>query len=102
MTVGVVLALAVGTYAMRVAGPLLQGRVQFSERTRRLMSVAAIALLGAFVAISTVTESGEFAGSARVVGVAVAGVLAVRRAPFVVVVLAAALTTAGLRLVLLT
>ncbi len=100
MTLGVVLALAVGTYAMRVAGPLLRGRVQFSERTRRLMSVAAIVLLGAFAAISTVTESGEFAGWARVAGVAVAGVLALRRAPFVLVVLAAAVTTAGLRLVL--
>ncbi len=100
MTLGVVLALAAGTYAMRVAGPLLQGRVRFSERARRLMSVAAIALLGAFVAISTFTESGAFAGWARVAGVAIAGVLALRRAPFVVVVLAAAVTTAGLRLVL--
>lgn len=101
MTLGVVLALAAGTYAMRVAGPLLQGRVRFSERTRRLMSVAAIALLGAFVAISTLTESGAFAGWARVGGVAVAGLLALRRASFAVVVLAAAATTAGLRLVLL-
>ena len=101
MTLGVVLALAVGTYAMRVAGPLLQGRFRFSERARQLMSVAAIALLGAFVVISTFTESGAFAGWARVAGVAVAGVLALRRASFVVVVLAAAVTTAGLRLVLL-
>ncbi|NEA91734.1 AzlD domain-containing protein, partial [Actinospica acidiphila] len=43
------------------------------------------------------TEGGEFAGWARPAGVAVGGVLAWRRAPFVVVVLGAAAATAALR-----
>ncbi|CAM01325.1 branched-subunit amino acid transport protein [Saccharopolyspora erythraea NRRL 2338] len=97
MTMAVVLALAGGTYAMRLAGPLLRGRITISPRWERLMSIAAITLLGAFVVTSAVAEGGGFAGWARLAGVAVGGVLAWRRAPFVVVVVAAAVTTAGLR-----
>ncbi|TDD53414.1 AzlD domain-containing protein [Saccharopolyspora elongata] len=98
MTLGVIFALAAGTYAMRLAGPLLRGRIQISERLEQLLSIAAIVLLGAFVATSTAFESGSFAGWARFAGVAVGGVLAWRRAPFVLVVAAAAATTALLRL----
>lgn len=98
MTLSVVLMLGVGTYALRLAGPLLRGRVRFSERSERLMSIASIVLLGAFVATSTVIESGEFAGLARFAGVAVGGVLAWRRVPFVLVVPAAAAVTATVRL----
>ncbi|MGJ7905054.1 AzlD domain-containing protein [Actinopolyspora sp. H202] len=97
MTLGLVLALAAGTYAMRAAGPLLRGRLHISERGRWLLSVAAVTLLAAFVAVSAGYESGSFAGWPRVVGVLVGGVLAWRRAPFVVVVLVAAGVTAGLR-----
>ncbi|QIZ33896.1 AzlD domain-containing protein [Saccharopolyspora sp. ASAGF58] len=98
MTLGVVFALAAGTYAMRLAGPLLRDRIRISDRWEQLMSIAAIVLLAAFVATSTAFESGGFAGWARFAGVAVGGVLAWRRAPFVLVVVAAAVTTALLRL----
>lgn len=98
MTVGVMLALAAGTYAMRLAGPLLRGRVRISPRWEQLMSVAAIVLLGAFVSTEALYEDGGFAGWARLAGVAVGGVLAWRRAPFVAVVVAAAAVTALLRL----
>lgn len=99
MTIGVVLALAAGTYALRLAGSLLRGRLRLSERSRKLTSIAATTLLGAFVVTSTVVESDGFAGWARVLGVLVGGVLAMRKAPFALVVLAAAATTAGLRLI---
>lgn len=98
MTVGVMLALAAGTYAMRLAGPLLRGRVRISPRWEQLMSVAAIVLLGAFVSTEALYENGGFAGWSRLAGVAVGGVLAWRRAPFVAVVVAAAAVTALLRL----
>lgn len=101
MTLGVVLMLAAGTYALRLAGPLLRNRVRLSERLQRLMSIGAITLLGAFVATSALIESGGFAGWARVAGVTVGGVLAWRRVPFAIVVLAAAATTGGLRLLAL-
>lgn len=90
--------LGVGTYAFRVSGPLLRSRITLSAEVERLMAVAAVVLLTALVATATLVQGHGFAGVARLVGVAVGGVLAWRRAPFVVVVLAAAATTAVLRL----
>jgi branched-subunit amino acid transport protein len=98
MTIAVVLALAAGTYGIRLAGPLLRDRMPVAPRVEHLLSIAAITLLAAFVATSALFESGSFAGTARIVGVAVGGALAWRRAPFVAVVAAAAGTTAVLRL----
>lgn len=92
-----VLALAVGTYALRLAGPLLAERVTVPERTQRLLGLAATALLAALVATAALTDGSGFAGWARSVGVAVGAVAAWRRAPFVVVVMLAAGTTAALR-----
>lgn len=97
MTLGVIVGLAAGTYGMRVAGPLLRGRLRLNERWEQLMSIAAIVLLAAFIATGTVFEAGGPAGWARFAGVAVGGVLAWKRAPFVLVVVAAAATTALLR-----
>ena len=90
--------LGVGTYAFRVSGPLLRSRVTLSAEVERLMAVAAVVLLTALVATATLVQGHGFAGFARLAGVAVGGVLAWRRAPFVVVVVAAAGTTAVLRL----
>ena len=63
-----------------------------------LLAAAAVVLLPALVATASLPRDDGFAGSARPAGVLVGGVLAWRRAPFVVVVLAAATTAAGLRL----
>lgn len=99
MTLTIVLVLAAGTYAMRLVGPVLRGRVRFSAGTERALAIAATTLLAGFVGISALTESGEFAGIARPAGVAVGGVLALCRVPFVVVVLVAAMFAAGLRFI---
>ncbi|MER8098717.1 AzlD domain-containing protein [Kitasatospora sp. NPDC059811] len=93
-----VLLLAVGTYAFRLAGPLLGHRLALSERVRHLLAVAAAVLLVALVATGALTQGQGFAGWARPAGVLVAGVLALRRAPFPAVVVAGAATTALLRL----
>jgi branched-subunit amino acid transport protein len=90
--------LGVGTFAFRFAGPVLRSRIELSPRVERLMAVSAVVLLAALVVTSAMLDGQEFAGIARPAGVAVGGVLAWRRAPFVVVVLAAAVTAAGLRL----
>lgn len=98
---GLVLAtavLGVGTFAFRFAGPVLRARVTLPPRAERLMAVAVVVLLGALVATSSLTEGHGFAGLARAAGVAVGGVCAWRKAPFVAVVVAAAATTAVLRL----
>jgi uncharacterized membrane protein len=98
MPVWSILVLGAGTYLFRLTGPLLRSRWQPSERTARLLSAAAVILLLALAATATFTEAGRFAGPARVIGVAIGAILAIRRAPFPVVVLAAAAGAALARL----
>jgi branched-subunit amino acid transport protein len=91
--------LAVGTFSLRIAGPLMRSRFEVPERTQQFLGAAAIVLLAALVATSALMDGHGPAGIARPAGVLVGGVLAWRRAPFVLVVVAAAATAAGLRLV---
>ena len=98
MPLAAILVLAAGTFAFRIAGPAARHRIQLPDRVERLLSDAAVVLLVALAATSALMAGQELAGLARPAGVLVAGVLAVRRAPFPVVVLAAAATTAVLRL----
>lgn len=110
MSVAAILVLAVGTYAFRVAGPLLRarfararrsadadGEATLPPRVTELMSIAASTLLVALIATVALTEGGSFAGIALPAGVLAGGVLAWRRAPFLIVVLTAAAVAAGLR-----
>jgi len=90
--------LAAGTYAFRSSGQLLRAKITFPPRAARLLEAAAVILLAALVATTALTEGHAFSGFARPAGVLVAGVLAWRKAPFLVVVLAAAAVTAVLRL----
>jgi len=98
MTLVPILVLAVGTYAFRLAGPLLRKRIEVPDSVQRWLSLAAVALLAALVATAALTSAGGFSGWARPAGVLVGALAAWRRAPFVVVVVAAAVTTALLRL----
>ncbi|MEU9128494.1 AzlD domain-containing protein [Kitasatospora sp. NPDC048540] len=93
-----VLALAACTYALRLAGPAFHHRLRLPEHLRDLLGLAAPVLLVALLATAALTAGHGFAGWARPAGVAVGAVLAVRRLPFPVVVVAAAATTALLRL----
>jgi branched-subunit amino acid transport protein len=99
MTLVPILVLALGTFAFRFGGTLLRERVTISDRVRELLETAAIVLLVALVATSALARGHSFAGWALPAGVLVGGVLAWRKAPFVVVVAAAAATAALLRLV---
>jgi branched-subunit amino acid transport protein len=90
--------LAGGTYAIRLSGQLLRARITFPPRAEKLLEGATVVLLAALVASTALTEGHGWAGLARPSGVVVAGLLAWRKAPFLVVVIAAAVTTAGLRL----
>jgi branched-subunit amino acid transport protein len=98
LLVGGILVLAAGTYAFRAAGPFPGARLSLGDGTKALVDRATVVLLTALVATAALIQGGGAAGVARPAGVAVAGVLAWRRAPFVVVVLAAAAVAAGLRL----
>jgi branched-subunit amino acid transport protein len=90
--------LSAGTYALRLSGPLLRTRIRFPAEARKLLEAAAVVMLAALVATTALTEGHGFPGPARPIGVLAGGVLAWRRAPFLVVVIAAAATTAVLRL----
>jgi branched-subunit amino acid transport protein len=92
------LTLSAGTFAFRFCGPVLRQRITFPPCAERLLEAAAVVLLAALVATTGLTEGHGFAGVARPAGVLVGGILAWRKAPFLVVVLAAAATTAVLRL----
>ena len=93
------LALAVGTYALRWTGPAMRHRIRLSPRTIPLLDTGALILLAALVATATLPTGTDHLGLALPAGVAVGGVLAWRRAPLLVTVLAAAATTALLRLI---
>jgi branched-subunit amino acid transport protein len=97
VTLTAVLLLAAGTYLFRVSGPLLRDRIELSDPARERLALPAVALLAALVATAALYSATEFGGWARVTGVGVAAVLAVRRLPFAVVVTAAAVVTAVLR-----
>lgn len=96
--IGSVGVLAAGTFAFRFAGPALRPRIATRPWVERTMATAAVVLLTALVGTTALTEGHDLAGVARPTGVVVAGILAWRKAPFVVVVLSAAATAAGLRL----
>jgi branched-subunit amino acid transport protein len=98
MLIAAVLLLAAGTYGFRLAGVALAGRLTLPDQVRRLLPIAAAALLAALAATAALTEVGRFAGVARPAGVLVGALLAWRRAPFVAVIVAAAATAALLRL----
>lgn len=97
-TMAAMLALAGGTFLLRLSGPALRARVTFPERAEKLLQASAVVLLAALTATAALTEGHGFAGAARPIGVLVGGALAWRKAPFLVVVLAAAGTAALLRL----
>lgn len=98
MLFAAILALAIGTYTFRLGGVVLRDRIDLPPLLRQLLPVGAAILLAALAATSALMEGGALAGVARPAGVLVGVTLAWRRAPFVVVIVAAAATAALLRL----
>ncbi|QGU86967.1 AzlD domain-containing protein [Erwinia sorbitola] len=97
LIIGGIALLAGGTWLMRFAGATLGNRMPLSENTRKLLSDAATTLLFAVALGNMFYEGTHFAGMARVTGVAVAMLLAWRKVPLIVVIIAAAAVTALLR-----
>ncbi|WP_436522213.1 AzlD domain-containing protein [Actinoplanes sp. HUAS TT8] len=98
MLIAAIIALGVGTYAIRLGGVLLRDRLELSPALQRLLPMAAAALLAALAGTAALMAGTAFAGVARPAGVAVGALLAWRKAPFILVVIAAAATAALLRL----
>ena len=94
----VLIVLAAGTYAIRATGIVLRDRIALPARLQTLLPVVATTLLAALIATAVFTDAGHLSlGVARPAGVLAGVVLAWRRAPFAVVIAAAA-TAALLRL----
>ena len=97
MTWGLVLALAAGAYAFKFLGLVLIGSRRLPPALDRCLALVPAALLSALVVQGTVSTGQDLVIDERLPGIVVATVLAWRRAPFIVVVVAATATTALLR-----
>ena len=98
-TVLVLVGLALGTYALKSAGPLLLGGRALPAWLDDAAQLVPAALLAAMVVVSTVTEDRELLLDARAAGVVAAGLALWRRAPMALAVLIAVVTTAAVRAV---
>lgn len=88
----VLVGAALGTIALKAAGPVLLGGRPLPPRLDGVVALAGPALLGALVAVSTFADGQDLVVDTRVVGVAAAAVAIRSRAPALVVVIIAAVT----------
>ncbi|MGH8929051.1 MAG: AzlD domain-containing protein [Egibacteraceae bacterium] len=95
----VVALVGAATVAIKAAGPVLIGGRQLPSRALGAIRLLAPALLAALVVTQAVGASDRPAMDERLLGLAAAVLALVLRAPILVVVLAAAATTALARLV---
>ncbi|SDO83847.1 Branched-chain amino acid transport protein (AzlD) [Microbacterium sp. ru370.1] len=93
-----VLLASVLCVALKGVGYLLPARWLEAPRPARIADLLTVALLAALVAVQTVASGPAIVLDARLPAVGVAALLLWARAPFLVVVAAAALTAALLRL----
>jgi hypothetical protein len=91
-------ALAFGTAALKLAGPLALGGRPLSPKAMNVVELLASALLAALVIVETFGKGRSLTLDARVLGAAFAALAVMRRAPMIVVVLGAATVTAVARL----
>lgn len=90
-------ATAVGCYAVKLAGLLVPAGALERPLVRRLAALLPVALLAALTAQQTFADGHALVLDARVAGLGAAAVTLVLRAPFLLVVAAAVLMTAGVR-----
>jgi branched-subunit amino acid transport protein len=94
-----VVATVVGCYAFKLAGYFVPARVLDRPQVRRLVELLPVALLAALVVVEAVADGHHIRlDGPRLAGFGVGAVAVWRRAPFLVVVVAAAATAALLRL----
>ena len=86
------------SYLLKAVGPVLAGGRQLGTGINRVLELVALPVLAALIVVQTLGDGHRLVLDARAPALAVAAVLVSRRAPFLVVVLAAAATAALLRL----
>jgi uncharacterized membrane protein len=85
-------------YLLKLAGLSIPQHVLEDPRIQRTVPLLPVALLAGLIAINTFSTGMHLVLDARVAALAVAGVAVLLRAPFLVVVVAAAATAALVRL----
>ncbi|TXS35438.1 AzlD domain-containing protein [Streptomyces sp. uw30] len=90
-------ATVVGCYAVKLIGLLVPAGALERPLVRRLAALLPVALLAALTAQQTFGDGQALVLDARAAGVAAAAVALVLRAPFLLVVGAAVVVTAGVR-----
>jgi uncharacterized membrane protein len=99
MTWAAILLAAGGCYLLKLVGLSVPRRALEHPRVERVAARVPVALLAALIATSTFADGRTLLLDARAAGVAAAGAALALRAPFLLVVTAAAITTAALRVI---
>ena len=95
MWIGVIGA-SIALFILRYSGYLVPEKFLINPRMLRINTLIPIALLSALVGVQTLTEKGKWIIDQRIAGVAVALIALSVKAPYFVVVISAAVTSAVL------
>jgi branched-subunit amino acid transport protein len=93
-----ILATAAGCYLLKLTGLSVPTKVLDRPLVQRIADLMPVALLSALIGVQVLGEGSRLVLDARLVGLAVAVVALLLRAPFIVVVFSAALAAALVRL----
>jgi branched-subunit amino acid transport protein len=93
-----VIAVGAGTVVLKAVGPVGVADRQLPQRVAGLLSMVGPAVLAALVVSETFAHGRSLVVDARIAGVVAGGVAVLLRAPFWGVVLAGAVATAAVRL----
>ncbi len=92
-----ILIASFGTYVEKLVGYLLPHHMLERESIRRMTGLLPVSMLAALVAVQTFAVDQTLAIDARLFGLGVAVVALLLRAPFLVVIIVAATSTAFVR-----
>jgi fluoride ion exporter CrcB/FEX len=90
-----VIIASAGCAALKLAGYVVPARLLESAVAKRVLEALPVTLLSALIAVSTFATGSHLLLDSRAAGLAVAIVLVAVRAPFLVVVVGACATAAG-------
>ncbi len=99
MTWTVIFFLAFGCYLEKATGMLVFGRLSSDGRIRAIGALLPPALMAALIGLQTFGNNGDVLFNSRLAGVAAGALAALRNAPFWLVLIIAATTTAIVRAV---